>query len=121
MPKIRPGKVELRKILTNAAIDPNKKGNFVEQQLVEIGEPAYYETRVVEHMQEANRIRSRMLHAHGKGLDTLIELYTLTMTKALTAIAIAIGKINSGTTQAKTAKRTRGKDTGSNSSVSESP
>lgn len=111
MPKIKPSKAELKKILSAAAIDPNKKGNYVEQQLVEIGQPEYYETRTVEHMTEARRIRERMKHAHGKGLATLVELYQLTMTKALTAIAISIGKINESNTP-ETPKRPRGKNTG---------
>jgi len=106
MPRVLPGLTEIRKFFQGATIDPNKKGNQIERQLVEIGEPSYYETRIIEFMQEARRLRDRMTLAKGKELATLKEQYTLTMTKAATSTAIASGKVNEAPPKPKKPKPT---------------
>lgn len=94
MPRVQPDRTALKKFLDSAIIDPNKKGNMLEQTLVESGEPAYFEVRVVEYMTEAKRIRERMKTAHGKGLATLVEEYNLVLRKAATNLAVAACKVS---------------------------
>jgi hypothetical protein len=119
MQKVRPGQSEIKKFLVGAVIDPNKKDNFVENQLVEIGEPPYYEVRVVEFMGEAKRLRERMKGASGSKLATLVEEYVLTLTKAATNLAIAAGKVQETNEPrpAKATARPRGKDPGGDRTV----
>jgi len=93
MPRVYPGFSEIRHFFAGATIDPNKKGNEVEKQLVELGEPSYYETKVIEYMQEARRLRDRMTNAKGRELTTLQEKYYLTMKNAATSLAIAANKV----------------------------
>ena len=94
MRKLRPVRAEIKKFLDSAIIDPNKRGEFIHNQLVEQGDPSYYEVRVVEYAGEARRIRERIKTTSGKGRATLVELYRETMRKAATALAISVGKID---------------------------
>lgn len=94
MKRIRPNKTEMRLFLQSAVIDPNKPGNFFERQIVEQGDPGYFEIRTIERMAEALRIRERLKTSKGKGRQTLLEEYQLVMRQAATAIALAVGKVN---------------------------
>lgn len=85
---MKPGRAEIKKFLDGAVIDPNKKGNFLERQIVENGEPSYFEMRVMEHMAEARRLRERMVND-----QTLSEEYWLIMQKAATMLAVSACKI----------------------------
>lgn len=93
MKRIRPSKTEMRLFLQSAIINPNKPGSFFERQLVEQGEPGYFEVRVIERMAEAQRLRERLKTSKGKGRQTLLEEYQLVMRQAATAIALAAGKV----------------------------
>jgi len=92
--KIHPSKVEIKRFLDSAVVDPNKRDDFITRQLVIHGDPAYFETRVVEYMQEASRLRSRILANRGRKPTILLEEYALVMRKAATAIAISVGKLD---------------------------
>jgi hypothetical protein len=100
MQRVQPDKAKLKKFLDSAVIDPNKKGNLVEQQLVENGDAPYFEIRVIEFMGEARRLRERMKHASGKGLATLVEEYNVVMRKAASNIAISTCKVEMENTPA---------------------
>jgi len=90
--KVRPNKTEIKKFLDSALIDPNKRDDYISRQLVENGDPSYFEMRVVEYMQEARRLRIRISASRVRP-TTLLEEYEFIMRKAMTAIAIAAGKL----------------------------
>lgn len=94
MQRVQPNRAQIKSFLDGAVIDPNKRDDFITQQLVEQGTPEYFETRVIEYMAEVASIRRRMKSASGQGLKTLKELYTLKMRQAATALAISVGKVN---------------------------
>jgi hypothetical protein len=85
-------KVNLRKFLNSAVIDPNDRKDSILYQIVEEGTPQQFEMKAMECIQEAHRIGLRLEERSND--ETLLEFYVEKMRLAATYISLAAEKTN---------------------------
>jgi hypothetical protein len=86
-------KLNLRKFLNSAVIDPNDKKQPILRTIIEEGTARHFELKAMEYIEEAARIRTRMEDSKRTG-ETLLEFYLEKLRLAATYLSLAAEKTN---------------------------